>query len=220
MGEITDGGTCIYFQAIIDACYGCEKTSISPAAEEKPVEKSVDTLGTEDVEHDGECTEDGQTTSKTDNKNDGEKETDDEKVTDVEMNRKMLIVDARSYTAAFANRAKGGGFEYTEYYSNCQVEYMNLPNIHKVRTSFNAVRTLISSAVDPSRCVLPTSAATILCRHGSWSLVGDFNYQAENIRDVVARIQFIELKLHLLLPGAPPCDCLASVSFLRVHNVI
>ena len=24
----------------------------------------------------------------------------------------FLIVDARSYTAAFANRAKGGGFEY------------------------------------------------------------------------------------------------------------
>lgn len=27
-------------------------------------------------------------------------------------NKSLLIVDARSYTAAFANRAKGGGFEY------------------------------------------------------------------------------------------------------------
>ena len=24
----------------------------------------------------------------------------------------LLVIDARSYTAAFANRAKGGGFEY------------------------------------------------------------------------------------------------------------
>ena len=26
--------------------------------------------------------------------------------------RPLMIVDARSYTAAFANRAKGGGFEF------------------------------------------------------------------------------------------------------------
>ena len=65
----------------------------------------------------------------------------------------MSIVDARSYTAAVANRAKGGGCEYSEYYKNCDIEFMNLPNIHAVRASFSQLRSIFSSNTDSARYV-------------------------------------------------------------------
>lgn len=52
----------------------------------------------------------------------------------------MLIIDARSYTAAMANRAKGGGCECSEYYPSCEVHFMNLANIHSIRKSYHAIR--------------------------------------------------------------------------------
>jgi len=71
----------------------------------------------------------------------------------------MLIVDARSYTAAIANRAKGGGCEYTAYYPNCDIEFMNLPNIHAIRSSFNAIRSL-SSSIDSARLARGRSSSS------------------------------------------------------------
>lgn len=61
---------------------------------------------------------------------------------------KVLIVDARSYAAALGNRARGGGVECEEYYTNSEVVFMNLPNIHTIRKSFQALRSLCSSSVD------------------------------------------------------------------------
>lgn len=71
----------------------------------------------------------------------------------------MLIVDARSYTTAVANRARGGGCEFPQYYPQCDIEFMNLANIHAVRKSFLLLRTLCSSTgnsgnSDQSKCVL------------------------------------------------------------------
>ncbi|XP_063963079.1 myotubularin-related protein 4-like isoform X1 [Lytechinus pictus] len=57
----------------------------------------------------------------------------------------ILIIDARSYAAAFANRAKGGGCEYPEYYTCCDIEFMGLANIHTIRKSFNTVHALCSN---------------------------------------------------------------------------
>jgi myotubularin-related protein 3/4 len=67
-----------------------------------------------------------------------------------EKKSKMLIVDARSYTAAWANRAKGGGFETSDSYVNADVQFMGLPNIHNIRYSFHQLRNLLSSSVDQS----------------------------------------------------------------------
>ncbi|GAB6030344.1 Myotubularin- protein 3 [Chamberlinius hualienensis] len=53
---------------------------------------------------------------------------------------KILILDARSYAAAFTNRAKGGGYECPEYYPNCEIQFMNLVNIHYIRKSFHNLR--------------------------------------------------------------------------------
>ncbi|XP_031369854.1 myotubularin-related protein 3 isoform X2 [Apis dorsata] len=62
--------------------------------------------------------------------------------------KKVLIVDARSYSTAFANRARGGGYEYPGYYPSCDIQFMNLPNIHSIRKSFHAVRQLCASDAD------------------------------------------------------------------------
>nr|KAG5692476.1 hypothetical protein BaRGS_005022 [Batillaria attramentaria] len=62
--------------------------------------------------------------------------------------KKMLLVDCRSYSAAIANRAKGGGCESADYYTNCEIHFMNLANIHTIRKSFHALRNLCSSYPD------------------------------------------------------------------------
>lgn len=56
--------------------------------------------------------------------------------------KKLLVVDARSYTAAMINRAKGGGCECVEYYPWCEIQFMGLANIHSIRKSFNSLRLL------------------------------------------------------------------------------
>lgn len=66
---------------------------------------------------------------------------------------RLLIVDARSYPAAIANRAKGGGSESPAYYDNCEVLFMNLPNIHCVRKSFVAVRGLCEGSPEDLKSV-------------------------------------------------------------------
>ncbi|KAH6933772.1 hypothetical protein HPB50_018251 [Hyalomma asiaticum] len=77
---------------------------------------------------------------------------------------KMLILDARSYTAAVANRAKGGGCECPEYYPNCEVQFMSLANIHTIRKSFHAVRALCSSTADQS-CWMSTLESSKWLHH-------------------------------------------------------
>ncbi|XP_062944141.1 myotubularin-related protein 3 isoform X5 [Cynocephalus volans] len=63
--------------------------------------------------------------------------------------RKLLILDARSYAAAVANRAKGGGCECPEYYPNCEVVFMGMANIHSIRRSFQSLRLLCTQMPDP-----------------------------------------------------------------------
>lgn len=63
---------------------------------------------------------------------------------------KMLIIDARSYAAAVANRAKGGGCECSEYYQRCEVHFMNLANIHSIRKSYHAIRSVCEAYSEQS----------------------------------------------------------------------
>ncbi|XP_077078279.1 phosphatidylinositol-3,5-bisphosphate 3-phosphatase MTMR3 isoform X2 [Siphateles boraxobius] len=63
--------------------------------------------------------------------------------------QKLLIMDARSYAAAVANRAKGGGCECPEYYPSCEVMFMGMANIHSIRKSFQCLRTLCAQVSDP-----------------------------------------------------------------------
>ena len=62
--------------------------------------------------------------------------------------QKLLIVDARSYATAVANRARGGGCECPEYYPTCEIQFMNLDNIHGIRKSHHSLRHLVSLPPD------------------------------------------------------------------------
>ncbi|BHF65416.1 Myotubularin-related protein 4 [Sparganum proliferum] len=58
---------------------------------------------------------------------------------------RLLIIDARNYSAAQLNRLRGGGFEYVEYYEQSQIKFMDLPNLHSVRLSFERLTQLYES---------------------------------------------------------------------------
>jgi myotubularin-related protein 3/4 len=76
-----------------------------------------------------------------------------------EKKKKIVIIDARSYTAAWANRAKGGGFESGEAYNSTEVLFMSLPNIHSLRYSFHQLRNLLHSNVDGTSSFQSLNAA-------------------------------------------------------------
>ena len=66
--------------------------------------------------------------------------------------KSVLIVDARSYTAAWGNRARGGGVEHVDYYDNTEIEHMNLANIHYIRKSFHVREKLQCCARHMNHC--------------------------------------------------------------------
>ncbi|XP_041057873.1 myotubularin-related protein 3 isoform X7 [Carcharodon carcharias] len=83
---------------------------------------------------------------------------------------KLLILDARSYAAAVANRAKGGGCECPEYYPNCEVVFMGMANIHSIRKSFQSLRFLCTQMPDPANSWLSALEGTKWLQHLSMLL--------------------------------------------------
>ncbi|XP_060699657.1 myotubularin-related protein 3 isoform X1 [Hemiscyllium ocellatum] len=83
---------------------------------------------------------------------------------------KLLILDARSYAAAVANRAKGGGCECPEYYPNCEVVFMGMANIHSIRKSFQSLRFLCTQMPDPANSWLSALESTKWLQHLSMLL--------------------------------------------------
>ncbi|KAJ8985222.1 hypothetical protein NQ317_018251 [Molorchus minor] len=45
-------------------------------------------------------------------------------------------------------KSEGGGCECPDYYPNCDIQFMNLANIHSIRKSFHALRLLCTSSAD------------------------------------------------------------------------
>lgn len=43
---------------------------------------------------------------------------------------------------AIGNKLAGKGYENTNYYINCEIYFLDISNIHKVRESFNKLVTL------------------------------------------------------------------------------
>jgi hypothetical protein len=62
----------------------------------------------------------------------------------------LLILDARPYLNAQANRTKGGGYEREKHYENVDLKFLNIENIHKVREAFKTM-VLQSNAVEGSK---------------------------------------------------------------------
>jgi phosphatidylinositol-3-phosphatase len=55
---------------------------------------------------------------------------------------KLAIFDARSWTVAQANRFKGGGLEDTKYYTQAEVFFCDIDNIHGVRDAMTEMHKL------------------------------------------------------------------------------
>ncbi|EEA05928.1 myotubularin family protein [Cryptosporidium muris RN66] len=58
---------------------------------------------------------------------------------------KFLILDARPKLNAYANKATGAGFENIDYYPNCDLEFLNIENIHRVRDAWVKMTTVVSN---------------------------------------------------------------------------
>jgi protein tyrosine phosphatase len=56
--------------------------------------------------------------------------------------KKLIIYDARPYINALANRLKGAGFENISYYTNAEIKFCEIDNIHAVRDSINKLHSL------------------------------------------------------------------------------
>ncbi|KAF2345428.1 Myotubularin-like phosphatase domain, partial [Trinorchestia longiramus] len=85
---------------------------------------------------------------------------DARKQTDI---KKVLIVDARYYTNAVANRARGGGFEYPEYYSRSDIQFMNLDNIHTVRKMHQTLSQIVANVPDTASWLSAVEGSRWLC---------------------------------------------------------
>ena len=54
------------------------------------------------------------------------------------------IIDARPKVSARANKVKGKGFEHSAYYTGCKMHFMNIPNIYKIKSSYDALKNIVS----------------------------------------------------------------------------
>lgn len=59
----------------------------------------------------------------------------------------LIIFDPRPYVNAVANIVTGAGFESSTVYKNCQVRFLNIPNIHVIRDSYQKFRQYCNSTI-------------------------------------------------------------------------
>ena len=60
-----------------------------------------------------------------------------ESIRNTSQSGRLIIFDARPKANAIANMATGGGAEVMSHYRNCSLYFLNIPNIHVMRESFN-----------------------------------------------------------------------------------
>eukprot|EP00002_Diphylleia_rotans_P040111 TRINITY_DN9449_c0_g1_i1.p1 TRINITY_DN9449_c0_g1~~TRINITY_DN9449_c0_g1_i1.p1 ORF type:complete len:827 (+),score=158.77 TRINITY_DN9449_c0_g1_i1:75-2555(+) len=54
----------------------------------------------------------------------------------------LYILDCRPFVNAYANQARGAGYENPSYYTRCKLEFFGIENIHMMRESFKKVEKL------------------------------------------------------------------------------
>jgi hypothetical protein len=60
------------------------------------------------------------------------------------MRSSLFVADCRPLANAFANVAKNGGWEVNDHYPNCRVQFLDIENIHVVRSAFQELRDLFT----------------------------------------------------------------------------
>ena len=81
----------------------------------------------------------------------GKKSTADEKYIQYIMDAnaqssKIYVMDARPQANAMANKARGGGYESED--THLEIHFLDIPNIHVMRDSFNKVRGICANPID------------------------------------------------------------------------
>ena len=62
--------------------------------------------------------------------------------------KRLTVFDARPKFNAIANQAKGAGYEdINKSYSDCDIKFLNIDNIHAVRNSFKALKELCLNGI-------------------------------------------------------------------------
>ncbi|XP_062917184.1 myotubularin-related protein 1b isoform X2 [Mobula hypostoma] len=64
---------------------------------------------------------------------------------------KLTIFDARQNSVADANKAKGGGFESESAYSNAELVFLEIHNIHVMRESLRKLKDFVYPVIDESK---------------------------------------------------------------------
>lgn len=64
---------------------------------------------------------------------------------------KLSIMDARPSANAIANKAKGGGFESEETYSNVEINFLDIHNIHVMRESLRKLKEICYPTIDDQK---------------------------------------------------------------------
>ncbi|KAL3687052.1 hypothetical protein R1sor_013361 [Riccia sorocarpa] len=77
--------------------------------------------------------------------------------------RKLYIADARPKTNALVNGAKGGGFESSANYLQCEVVFLGIDNIHIMRNSLTKLRDYLDLHGGAS-----SDGSSSLLRSGGW----------------------------------------------------
>eukprot|EP01088_Endostelium_zonatum_P018546 TRINITY_DN598_c6_g1_i1.p1 TRINITY_DN598_c6_g1~~TRINITY_DN598_c6_g1_i1.p1 ORF type:complete len:908 (-),score=271.30 TRINITY_DN598_c6_g1_i1:6-2729(-) len=81
----------------------------------------------------------------------------------------LTIFDCRSKVNAYANTYHGAGTENIDDYSDCEISFLNISNIHKMRDSFTSLSYAVSSlAAEPQYF----TAQTDWCYHINTILMG------------------------------------------------
>ena len=57
----------------------------------------------------------------------------------------VKIYDARPYLNAVGQQITGKGYEVIQFYKNCDLEFLDIHNIHKIRDSLKKMFSAISS---------------------------------------------------------------------------
>ena len=66
-------------------------------------------------------------------------------ISQVGSDKNLCLFDARPYLSAYANKLKGAGFENVENYSNTQIFFCDIANIHDARNAIKKIYTMTTS---------------------------------------------------------------------------
>lgn len=92
-----------------------------------------------------------------------------------------VIYDLRGKTAAFGNKFKGKGFESSMHYTNCEVCFEDIPNIHAVRDAFQQMVAMAEDGVGPDNKEGKNYHSAI-GKSGWLNLLGDILHTANRVK--------------------------------------